>query len=138
MSWTATPQTPTLDPDGSGNTLVDVVFSNGTTSKTLTFRGVDQAGLIVQARATIANLNHLDNMAAFVANPDLSVITIPNPASLTQDQIDLENFQKWLNLTIALAAAKDMGWITGTEPVVQNIKTKVLNLANTNLPLMFS
>ena len=136
--WTATPKTPILDPDGSGNTLVDVVFSNGTTSKTLTFRGVDQAGLTVQARATIANLNHLDNMAAFVANPDLSVITIPNTASPTQDQIDLENFQKWLNLTIALAAAKDMGWITGNEAVVQNIKAKVLNLANTNLPLMFS
>jgi len=136
--WTATPKTPILDPDGSGNTLVDVVFSNGTTSKTLTFRGLDQAGLIVQARATIANLNHLDNMAEFVANPDLTPITVPAPTSPNQAETDLNNFEKWLNLTIALAAAKDMGWITGSETVVQSIKAKVLNLANTNLPLMFS
>ena len=135
--WTATPHAPTLDPDGSGNTLVVVDFTNGTITKSMTFRGVDQAQLIQQSQGALALFEHLDSEAAFVANPDLTQITDPVQPALTQAQKDMQNFMQWNSIASGVAAAKTLGWITGAEAPVTAAGPKYKAAAGAVFPVLF-
>ena len=86
----------------------------------------------------LADLGNMDSYVNSLVLGKADTTPIPLPPPPTQAQIDFGNFSKWLQLTTALAAAKDMGWITGNETVVQNVKTQILNLATVNIPKLFS
>lgn len=118
-------------PDGT--IKIEVQFTNGTITTPSEFvTPSDKNGLDYYIKGRLDALN-------FVA-PDVGPYVPPAPVvppALTQAEIDLNNFSKWMQLTIALNAAKQMGWITGDEPMVVNVKNKVLALAAVNLPKMF-
>jgi large exoprotein involved in heme utilization and adhesion len=139
MSWTATLKSATLDTDGSLNSVSVISFSNGTvTLPDDTERGLDSDGLVAYVAQKVNALNHIDSMAAYVASPPLGVITIPTPPARTQADIDYANFSKWLSLTNSLAAAKTLGWVTGSEGMIVNVKNQVMALAAANIPKLFS
>ena len=145
--WIATPQAPTFDPDGSGNTLVTVVYTNG--DKTITptpLRGVDQAQLVAQVQGTILNLNHLDSMATFVATPDLTPITAPVSTvpvltaaqqavnALSPDEMGLLMVAALITCGAAVPMSAPIFTATQTAGVITSIKAKL----QTNIPNLLS
>lgn len=122
-----------INPQADGTSKIEVQFTNGaTTTPSEYVVPADATGLqyFIQQRLNALNFTP---PAVGPYTPPTPTITPP-----TQAEIDYANFAKWLNLTIALSAAKNLGWITGNEPIVTNIKNQVMALANTNLPKLFS
>jgi hypothetical protein len=119
--------------DKTNQTAV-VKFTNGTDTQTVSY----PIGTDIQAQVTakVSSLNASESvpLAVGIITPTPPV-TPPVP---TQSDIDLANFQKWMQLTIALNAAKSLGWITGNEQVVLDAKVKVLAIAIANISKLFS
>lgn len=86
----------------------------------------------------INDLTRIDAINNLIANPPLGLFTPPVIPPQTQADIDLNNFSKWMQLTMALNAAKQLGWVVGTEQIILDAKAKVLALAVTNIPKLFS
>ena len=141
-NYTATIQSATQNQNGNVDFVILLTPDDGSAVVGLPWSTNDPSTLVQAARDRIFVLQQGNAMAAFLASftpgQTITIPTPPTPPVPTQAQINLMNFEKWLNLTIALAAAKDMGWITGNETIVQNVKTEVMALASTDLPLMFS
>lgn len=118
-------------PDGRNN--IGVQFTDGaTTTPTEFVIPSDKNGLDFFIKGRLDTLNFVPPAVGTYVPP---VIT---PPVLTQAEIDFNNFSKWMQLTVALNAAKSLGWITGNEQVVLDAKTKVLALAVANIPKLFT
>lgn len=116
-----------------GRTKIEVQFTDGATTTPSEFViPSDKNGLDFYIKGRLDSLN-------FSAPPNgvytLPVVTAP---VLTQAETDFNNFQKWMQFTVALNAAKSLGWITGNEQVILDAKAKVLALAVSNIPKLFS
>ena len=118
---------------GDGRNDIGVQFTDGVS--TLPIEHIipsDVNGFDYAVKQRLAVLNFVSpSIGAYV--PPVPVV----PPTPTQADIDFNNFSKWLQLTVALNAAKQLGWITGTEQMVLDAKAKVLALAAINLPRMF-
>lgn len=86
----------------------------------------------------IRELERVDSINNLISNPTIGDVVIPTPVQPTQAEKDLQNFQKWLGLVQLLSAAKQLGWITGSEQVVLDAKAKVMALGATNIPKLFN
>lgn len=116
-----------------GSKKIEVKFTDGVTTTPSEFViPSDVKGLEFFVKGRLDVLNFVAPAIGAYVPP-----VPPAPPVLTQVEIDFNNFSKWMQLTIALNAAKQMGWITGDEAMVVNVKNKVLALAGVNLPKMF-
>jgi hypothetical protein len=120
-----------------GTLHLGVSYTDGTNTFTedLATQNSDFEDIKSQILNKVANLNALQTLSSTIGIGNVPALVVTNP---TQATIDYNNFQKWMQLVNTLNAAKQMGWITGNEPMVTDIKTKVLALATVNLPKLFS
>lgn len=116
----------------NGTTKVGVQFTDGTTTTPTEYIfPSDSRGLEFAIKGRLDALNFVAPAVGAYVPP---VVT---PPVLTSAEIDFNNFQKWTQLLIAIDAAKSLGVITGTEPVVVAAVNKVKALAVVNIPKMF-
>lgn len=116
-----------------GRKRIGVQFTNGIiTTPTEFVIPQDKNGLDFYVKGWLEALNFVEPPIGAYVLPVLPVV----PAK-TQEEIDFENFAKWLNITIAINSAKQLGWITGDEAMVVNAKNKTIALALVNLPKLF-
>lgn len=137
MAWTSKV---TAISKGQGQIKIAVEYTDGTEVLGDTFVSnspIDMLWLRRQVKNRIdmvtQNYAFADTLAVNQAI-DTSPIAVP---PLAQAEIDYVNFSKWMNLTVALNAAKGLGWITGNEQIVTDAKNKVIALAGVNMPRMF-
>ncbi len=114
---------------------VDVEFTDGQTVYTKTFHIDDPASLGFLVKSEIALYQKITD---FVTTTPTGNYTPPADPVPVQADVDFKNFTQWISLVPAFAAAKSLGWVTGSEQILQDAKSKVMALATANIPKMFN